>query len=214
MENLARINSQLGIDCLEGFPDVGALELKQQLNDAGVSVEVHTVPVKMYASLEFLIPTAICAYLAKPYFDGFFKEAGKDHYILIKEALSRLSERAREIPMKKVTASESTNKGGNSYSQSFAFSTIVHTKKGRVVKFLFDNNLDQDAWDGAIDQMLVYVSEDQAKVTKSIEKELEDLKPAPHIIYAIINPETKRLNFHDDMTLYRYLSSLEKLSML
>ena len=43
-----------------------------------------------FAALEWLIPTAVIAYLAKPYFTAFLGEAGKDHYHMLKAAVSKL----------------------------------------------------------------------------------------------------------------------------
>ena len=61
-------------------------ELKPELN-----VEAVERPEPgPFAALEWLIPTAVIVYLARPYFDGFLGEAGKDHYHKLKRAVTRL----------------------------------------------------------------------------------------------------------------------------
>jgi len=47
-------------------------------------------PLGPQASLVWLVPTAVMIYLTKSYFDGFLKEAGKDHYQLVKEGIAFL----------------------------------------------------------------------------------------------------------------------------
>ena len=48
--------------------------------------------VGVYASaLEWLMPTAIVAYVAKPYFEGFLAAAGEDHYRSLKASLAKLA---------------------------------------------------------------------------------------------------------------------------
>jgi len=44
-----------------------------------------------YATLEWLIPTAVFVCIGKSYFDGFLKEAGKDHYLLLKKGIKALT---------------------------------------------------------------------------------------------------------------------------
>jgi hypothetical protein len=47
-------------------------------------------PSGPFASLQWLVPTAVVIWFGKSYFDGFLKEAGKDHYALVKRGLSSL----------------------------------------------------------------------------------------------------------------------------
>lgn len=48
---------------------------------------------QVYATIEWFIPTAVVVLIARPYLDGFLGEAGKDHYILLKNALRNLSKK-------------------------------------------------------------------------------------------------------------------------
>jgi hypothetical protein len=48
--------------------------------------------------VEWFIPTAIVFFVAKSYFDGFLKEAGKDHYQLLKSKLSKTAAKTMGNP--------------------------------------------------------------------------------------------------------------------
>lgn len=47
-------------------------------------------PSGPFAGFQWLLPTAVFIWFGKSYFDGFLKEAGKDHYLLVKRGLSLL----------------------------------------------------------------------------------------------------------------------------
>jgi hypothetical protein len=60
------------------------------LAEGGLSVKVETREPQTYASLEWFIPTALVVYIAKSYFDGFLREAGKNNYRSLKNALTSI----------------------------------------------------------------------------------------------------------------------------
>lgn len=47
----------------------------------------------VYNAYEWVVPTAIAAYLAKPYLEGLLKEAAKEHYPTIRNALVKLADK-------------------------------------------------------------------------------------------------------------------------
>jgi hypothetical protein len=47
-------------------------------------------PSGPFAGFQWLLPTAVIIWFGKSYFDSFLKEAGKDHYALVKRGLSSL----------------------------------------------------------------------------------------------------------------------------
>ena len=54
-----------------------------------LELQVVERPSGPMAGIEWLMPTAIFAYLAKPYFESFLKEMGKDHYTASREGTTR-----------------------------------------------------------------------------------------------------------------------------
>jgi hypothetical protein len=196
------IKAHISISYLEKFPDIGLEEVIADLQEKGLVINIDKRPMEMYASLEWAIPTAVFCYVAKSYFDGFLKEMGKDHHNILKNSIKKITDKARKITVRIVTASESTEKYNKSYSQSNAISLILRTKNNGTIKLLFDNNLSKEDWENAIDQIFDYVIQnyETAKNDKLTEK-IQGLKEASGI-YVIIDPETKQLIFHDSVSLH------------
>ena len=69
------------------------LELLVQARPSGVP----------FAAIEWLMPTAIVAYIAKPYFESFLKEMGKDHYEFVKNGLKKIYARVAGAKAHEVT---------------------------------------------------------------------------------------------------------------
>ena len=84
----------------------------------------------------------------------FLKEAGKDHYQILKKKMSTLLSTAKQMNVKKVAASKSTEKLDSSNSQSGAISIFIETKSGHLIKLLYDNNLDLETWQKSTNQFL------------------------------------------------------------
>jgi hypothetical protein len=145
------------------FPDELISEETTELNSCGLNIKVQKVESEPYNALEWVLPTAFGAYILKPFFDAFLSEAGKDFYILLKKALKKVAEKGKQFNYRLITASQSTQKLSGNYNQSIAISINIQTKNNRRIKLLFDNNLEKDDWDNAIDQLLEYIIENYEK---------------------------------------------------
>jgi hypothetical protein len=67
----------------------------------GLSLLVQSRPSLPYAGIEWYMPTALFVYIAKPYFESFLKEMGKDHYEVLKNGLRACtSELLGQMPLK------------------------------------------------------------------------------------------------------------------
>ena len=61
------------------------------VNAPGLTLAVEPRPPSgPFAGFQWLLPTAVLIWFGKSYFDGFLKEAGKEHYALVKRGLSSL----------------------------------------------------------------------------------------------------------------------------
>ena len=79
----------INLDVIVGF--------EEDIQSPGLKVLVEPVPMpRVRAALEWLVPTAIIVYIAKPYFESFLSEMGKDHYAIAKKALGNLRARIQE----------------------------------------------------------------------------------------------------------------------
>ena len=99
-----------------------------------------------------------------------------------------------------IAASQSTDKLSKTYSQSIIVSFEFQTIDNRHIKLLFDNNLNFEDWQIAIDQMLVLMDNNFSSYpTDILTLEIAKLNTQQNrIIYVLINTDTKQLEFMDD----------------
>ena len=170
---------------------------------SGVNAELCKRENGAWMALEWTIPTVIIAYVFKPYFETFLKEAGKEHYKILSEKLKKIIGKGKKINTQLITAEQSTEKLNKAYNQSSTVSVIVETRTGRFIKLLFDKKLDKSDWEDALDQLLEYVIENYEKPNENkIERLTAGFKE--HInfkYYALINSDTKKIEFFDDKKL-------------
>src|SRR5690348_1427845 len=70
------------------------------------------------AGVEWLLPTAAFVFISKSYFDGFLKEAGKDHYDLLKKGAGKLWAYLCTLPWR-VIYSGAEKAADDTYSRAF-----------------------------------------------------------------------------------------------
>lgn len=197
--------SHIGIEVPENLPDFASENIITELQTVGLNIKVHKKPNPgPMGAFEWIIPTAIAAYISKSYFDGFLKEAGKDHYIILKSWLKKFIDNGRLIKVQTIYASQSSIKKPNNNTQSKSVSLFIQTKSGKTIKLLFDNDLTKEDWDNAIDKLLDFVIANYEKYPNdNLTKDLERFKSDKHhIIYAIIDKENKELKLYDDKDLF------------
>lgn len=185
------------------FPDKLITEEIEAFKVDNLNIVIQKVENEPYSSFEWIVPTAFGVYILKPYFDAFLSEAGKDHYLLLKKGLKKIAEKGKQISVKLITASQSTQKLSGTYNQSLVLSVIIQTKNNRRIKLLFDNDLEKEDWDNAIDELLDFVIENYEeypndKLNKLINNVNDDERKT---IYAKINQQSKLIEFFDDRTL-------------
>lgn len=111
-----------------------------------------------YAALEWLIPTIVSAYVTKSYFDGFLKEAGKDHYQLLKRGLKKLAAKFTGPDAERVTLISTRGKlDGSGPSYSRLYSVVGELNDGIVVKLLVPIEAGGDEVDCAVDAFLDFL---------------------------------------------------------
>ena len=114
----------------------------------------HSLPPRgPQSSLDTLFFTAVAVFLFKSYFDGFLKEAGRDHYVILKKALKRiwhkLFNRSDDFRVVQLTSS-----GEVKPEYSFLFSIYAEINSGRKVKFLVREGCSENEYAAAIDAFL------------------------------------------------------------
>ena len=126
-------------------------------DNTGFQVEVRDGN-RVWASGEWFVPTAVILFLTRSYWDGFLKEAGKDHYGVVKRAAKAAWSRFfGDKPMVRRTLVGSANKvtAPPTYSLTFSIQTVIRDVN---VKLLLRNDCTQDGLETAVDAFLAFVT--------------------------------------------------------
>lgn len=99
-----------------------------------------------YAALEWLLPTAVIAYISKPYFDGFLKEMGKDHYGLLKLGLQKLRNKVSGKSAPDIVLVGSKGKISNDQPYSLVFSVIAEALPRLTFKLLIQKEASEQEY--------------------------------------------------------------------
>jgi hypothetical protein len=129
-----------------------------------------------YAGIAWLLPTAVILWIGKSYFESFLKEAGKDHYHLLKKALARiwhkLFSKEKIISISIITSGKAPKKGDDD-PYSIAFSIIYPIAPKTILKFLFhnDNSIsDYETYVDLISDLVNRLSNDSGYCLSLLEK--------------------------------------------
>ncbi|WP_170565359.1 hypothetical protein [Ruegeria atlantica] len=139
----------VGISYQDDFPNELIAELEIQLKRTGLTVEVRPREGTIFASLEWTVPTLIVAYLAKPYFEAFLSEAGKDHYISLKSGLLKL--------VSHLFGEQPENRERR---RSLLFSLVTTDKSGQSIKCIFPEGASMEQYDLMIEKIHELLIED------------------------------------------------------
>ncbi|PMQ04258.1 hypothetical protein DyAD56_16340 [Dyella sp. AD56] len=148
-----------------------------------------------YAGMQWLLPTAVVLFFGKSYFDGFLKEAGKDHYNLLKKATAKLTKEYIGPAAKKVLVVFSKGKiqsGDPEYS--LTYSVVGELDERVTAKLLLEPQLSNDESAAAVAAFLDFLKSfhDGALDADSI----SGLKEAPMMggkLLVHFNQESQRL---------------------
>jgi hypothetical protein len=126
----------LGISYLQGVPEDFVDDFRADVAAPGLNVAVHSREPEFYAGLEWLLPTALVAYVGKSYFDSFLGEMGKDHYEVLKGALKSLHKKMKGERVPKIVQVGSKGKVKEGQPYSAAFSVVAQVESDRSFKLL------------------------------------------------------------------------------
>jgi len=154
----------------DALPNIAVDKLTEELNESNLNLKVEKFPNEPYAAMEWAIPAVISAYLLKPFFEGYFKEAGKrtfnktesifsglfkrkkvNNLELSKTWLKKLITTGRLIEVTMIASGPKKLDPTNSMSQ--AVTVYAFTNDNKKLKFLFDNKLDNQTWELGIDKL-------------------------------------------------------------
>ena len=156
-------------------------------------------------SLDALLLTAIAFFLFKPYFDSFLKEAGRDHYVILKKALKSLWSRlfSEDVNFRVVIL---TSRGEVKPKHSSLFSIYAEINNGRKVKFLIREGCSEEEYVAGIDAFLNLIESYYSNVPyEGIEIDLDGEKDYWGIILIEFDPETKSLRVLEPIKEYKFI---------
>lgn len=111
-----------------------------------------------FAALEWLLPTAVIAYISKPYFDGFLKEMGKDHYGLLKLGFQKLRSKVFGESAPNLVLVGSQGKISNDQPYSLDFSVIAEAEPRLAFKLLIQKDASEQEYTLILEAFLDFLA--------------------------------------------------------
>ena len=167
------IEFHIGLSHQEDVPEEIMSELIDTISVDGLALRSEPREIGIYGAMEWAIPSIIIAYLFKPYFEAFLKEAGKDHYQLLKKGFLQLFKRILgEKPENRQTA------------RSVIFSIMTRMLDGRSVKFVFPEGVTIEEYEKSLDLLGELLSTHyETYPDDQMSKLVSTLKTPSHSVY-------------------------------
>ncbi len=191
--------TQIALAYQSRFPEVLFEEFLNETRRVGLNVAVRQMEPTVMASVEWAMPTAIVAYLLKPYFATLLEEAAKEHYPLIKAQYKKLAGKVHGLINRN---SDSSNRKSE---HSRYFSIYSTTADGTTMKFIFDENQSMEQWEmaaGMAFEILVRHHLENSSPDLA-EDSLKEKRKTPHTVYLVFNENTEQWEFFDEMKFIR-----------
>ena len=132
-----------------------------------------------FAAIEWLMPTAIVAYLTKPYFESFLKEMGKDHYGLLKKGLQELYARVAGPKAPEMVLISTAGKINKEQLYSLFFSVVVDGPDDHQFKLLIPRHITESEYKLALEAFLQFAAH---LYSQGLDKKFAAaLKAIPHV---------------------------------
>ncbi|MGZ4956526.1 MAG: hypothetical protein ACXV8Q_15570 [Methylobacter sp.] len=171
-------------------------EFKKSVYEEGLNITVEPrANAGVYAGLEWYLPTVIMVFIGKSYFDGFLKEAGKDHCQKLKESLSSLTNKTMSKPrIEPIIFGSKEGKLRKDNPYSLAFSIYSEANDGNKFKLLLPKPHDNSDYTEIIHKFLDFLNNYHGgiKVLTDIGFD-EDAKPPGKLILVHMNLESKKI---------------------
>jgi len=171
----------IAIDYQKGVPDVILSDFEKSISSEGLLFKSKCREPEIFMSMEWAVPSIIVAYLSKPYFESFLKEAGKDHYQLVKKGFICLF---GHIFGEKPETREVCR------SQLFSIVTKLHDD--RTAKFVFPEGVNTREYEKSLDSLYELVSSHyNSYPNDELSHLIEALSTPSNIVYIEYCPEEK-----------------------
>ena len=151
-ETMADETLHLGISYEKGIDPKTVADFEADVATQGLVVKTNERSKSgPFAGIEWLLPTAIMVIIAKPYFDSFLREAGEDHYHILKKELVKLGQKFLGNNAPTTTLIYTKGKALSSTPKySLVFSVYGEIKHGLRLKLLVEPDTDEGDLERAI----------------------------------------------------------------
>jgi hypothetical protein len=152
--------STLRLGYLTSIPQEAVQPVIDVLEAEGVDLEIRRrEPPGPFAIAEWLIPSAVVIFAAKSYFDGFLKEVGKDHYALLKKAISASWPAffGNDPIVQLQLVGSAPNKVPKKPTYSIAFSVMAEAGERKVFKLLLPTDSTREDLETSVGSFLAFV---------------------------------------------------------
>jgi hypothetical protein len=177
-------------------------EFVRTVRKPGLDLRVSSAePSGPMGGVEWMLPTAVILYIGKAYFDTFLKEAGKDHYALLKKGLTAfwsayLSSR-KEVTIRLVGT---PGKLDPDQRYSHVFSIYTPTRDGvNRIKFLFDETCPSEVFYAQVKAVLNTLEEYHTGSPDSVLHNAIQASRRQHPYLVRYNSESGELELFDPM---------------
>ena len=169
-----KTNSAICIQALAPLSEQDFSDFFGHFEKKGATCDFEQRQSTSYASLDWLIPTGIILFITHSYFDGIFKEVGKDHYHWLKTALPSLYKKALGESPEFEFAVVSAGKPKTPLHFSGALSLFYTNDLGYRVKLLFPLDITADDYALSCEEFVKLIAAHEERLPNdSLGKEIE-----------------------------------------
>lgn len=151
-----------------------------------------------YAAVEWFLPTAVIAFVAKSYFQEFLKEMGSDHYKALKLSLTKLTKKTISQPRFEPVIMGSKGKIRQNNPYSMAYSITAEGKDGYNFKLLIPKFSPDVDYENIVVKFMEFISDyHHIDGNSAASLEIEKSGSPGGIILVHLNPETGVIEWLD-----------------
>jgi len=151
----------LGLRCYAGIPDGYLDDFRASLPREGFRVTDDEVPPRPIAAIEWVVPTAIAIYIAKPFIDVILKRAADDFadvvYPRLKGGIATLAKKV--FIRDRLPLSHDTCDVSSAPSEAVFFSICSETTTTKRIKFVFTEPLPEHQYDTCIQELFTLLEQ-------------------------------------------------------
>lgn len=174
----------------ETIPEEIIKAFTDEVTKSGQPLYSESRPKDTYAGIEWFLPTALILWISKSYFDGFLKEAGKDHYQVLKQATSRLWSNFFGDNPKAAYRLVASSPKKLQHSHSISFSILGEIDNGQRVKLVLRQDVAEKEFEDAVSAFFEFLE------TYHVSKTLpEEASARWNMLIAEYDPTSKALVF-------------------